>query len=50
MYICSIVRRLLKHDKGLANVQKSDGFTALHLAILNKHHEIARLLIEQVNF
>lgn len=32
----------------LVNEKKDDGYTALHLASLNNHSEVAELLVEQV--
>jgi len=32
------------------NVAKSDGFTTLHIAAINDHREIAKILLKQVNF
>ena len=33
----------------IANEKKDDGYTALHLASLNNHVEVAELLVKQVN-
>ena len=32
----------------IANEKKDDGYTALHLAALNNHVEVAELLVKQV--
>ena len=48
--LLSAVRALLtlQQQLRLINDKKDDGFTALHLAALNNHTEIAELLVKQV--
>lgn len=42
------VRRILARARQLVDAQKEDGFTALHLAALNNHWEVAQVLIREV--
>lgn len=44
------VERLLAKAGDVLNVAKSDGFTTLHIAAINDHREIAKMLLKQVNF
>lgn len=46
----SAIRALLASKPSLwtVNEKKEDGYTALHLASLNNHVEVAELLIQQV--
>lgn len=44
----SAVERILEKSPGIAHVTKSDGFTALHIAAINDHKEIASILILKV--
>jgi E3 ubiquitin-protein ligase mind-bomb len=42
-----ILKKLIEQQKlWLINERKDDGFTALHLACLNNHYEVAKLLID----
>uniref|UniRef100_A0A7N4NGK8 E3 ubiquitin-protein ligase MIB2 n=1 Tax=Sarcophilus harrisii TaxID=9305 RepID=A0A7N4NGK8_SARHA len=41
------VRRILVRARQLADTKKDDGFTALHLAALNNHREVAEILIKE---
>ena len=34
----------------MVNVKKKDGFAALHLAALNGHYDVCRVLLEAVSF
>lgn len=40
---------LLKKDQTLVDEQKDDGFTALHVAALNNHVNVMKILLEQVS-
>lgn len=42
------VRRILARARQLVDAKKEDGFTALHLAALNNHWEVAQTLIREV--
>lgn len=44
------VEKLLAKAGDILNVAKSDGFTTLHIAAINDHREIAKILLKQVNF
>lgn len=44
----SAVRRILARAWQLVDAKKEDGFTALHLAALNNHREVAQILIREV--
>jgi len=44
------VEKLLAKAEDVLNVRKSDRFTTLHIAAINDHREIAKILLEQVNF
>nr|XP_008539262.1 PREDICTED: E3 ubiquitin-protein ligase MIB2 [Equus przewalskii] len=41
------VRRILARARQLVDAKKEDGFTALHLAALNNHREVAQILIRE---
>lgn len=43
------MEKLLAKAGDILNVAKSDGFTTLHIAAINDHREIAKLLLLQVN-
>lgn len=43
------VRRILARARQLVDTKKDDGFTALHLAALNNHREVAEILIKEVS-
>lgn len=47
---CSAMRILLTKlpRPWIVNEKKDDGYTALHLAALNNHVEVAELLVKQV--
>lgn len=46
-----ILNRLVKQDKiWLVDEKKEDGFSALHLACLNNYFDIAKCLIERINY
>ncbi|XP_041377260.1 E3 ubiquitin-protein ligase MIB2-like [Gigantopelta aegis] len=42
-----IVEKILQRNKSIIDSKKEDGFTALHLAAINDHTDIARVLIKQ---
>lgn len=44
------MEKLLAKAGDILNVAKSDGFTTLHIAAINDHREIAKILLKQVNF
>ena len=48
--VCSAMRILLTKlpRPWIVNEKKDDGYTALHLAALNNHVEVAELLVKQV--
>ena len=48
LFDVSAVEQIVKHAKYLVNDQKSDGFTALHIACINDHREAADVLISKV--
>lgn len=41
---------ILQKDNSLLNKEKSDGYTALHLAACMDHHAVAQYLLDQVGF
>ena len=43
------VEKLLAKAGDILNVAKSDGFTTLHIAAVNDHREIAKILLKQVD-
>ena len=43
------VEKLLVKAGDILNVANGDGFTTLHIAAINDHREIAKLLLKQVN-
>ena len=43
------MEKLLAKAGDVLNVAKSDGFTTLHIAAINDHREIAKILLKQVN-
>lgn len=49
--LCShrAVRKILLRARQLVDAKKEDGFTALHLAALNNHQEVAQILIQEVS-
>jgi len=51
LVVCSAVRILLSKlpRPWLVDEKKDDGYTALHLAALNNHIEVAELLVHQVH-
>ena len=42
------MEKLLAKAGDILNVAKSDGFTTLHIAAINDHREIAKILLKQV--
>ena len=51
VFLCSAMRILLAKlpRPWIVNEKKDDGYTALHLAALNNHVEVAELLVKQVS-
>ena len=45
---CSAVQKIIDKHPGLIEIPKEDGFTALHLAAINNHLDIARCLLSSV--
>ena len=45
---CSAVQKIADKYPGLIEIPKEDGFTALHLAAINNHLDIARCLLSSV--
>lgn len=43
------IKKILARARQLVDAKKDDGFTALHLAALNNHKEVAEILIKEVN-
>ena len=43
------MEKLLAKAGDILDVAKSDGFTTLHIAAVNDHREIAKILLKQVN-
>lgn len=43
------MEKLLAKAGDILNVARSDGFTTLHIAAINDHREIAKILLQQVN-
>ena len=44
----SAIERILKAAPHMVNIQKNDGLSAIHLAVINNHAEIVLTLIKQV--
>lgn len=44
----SAIKKILARARQLVDAKKEDGFTALHLAALNNHKEVAEILIKEV--
>ena len=49
-FICSAVERIFAKTGNSLNVVKDDGFTTLHIAAINDHREIAKILLKNVFF
>ena len=47
-FICSVVERIFAKTGNSLNVVKDDGFTTLHIAAINDHREIAKILLKKV--
>ena len=47
-FICSAVERIFAKTGNSLNVVKDDGFTTLHIAAINDHREIAKILFKKV--
>lgn len=45
----SATERILARARQLVDVKKDDGFSALHLAALNNHWEVAQTLLKEVS-
>ncbi len=45
----SAAKRILQKSRALANAKKADGFTALHIAAVNDHYEVIKVLIDDVS-
>lgn len=41
--------KILARARQLVDVKKEDGFSALHLAALNNHRDVAEILIKEVS-
>lgn len=41
--------KILARARQLVDVKKDDGFSALHLAALNNHRDVAEILIKEVS-
>lgn len=44
----SAVERLIEKEPSLVHAKKSDGYTALHIAVINDHQDSANILILKV--
>lgn len=44
-----ITELIIKKDKSLVDEQKEDGFTALHVAAINNHTDVMKILFEKGN-
>lgn len=42
--------KILARARQLVDVKKEDGFSALHLAALNNHRDVAEILIKEVSW
>lgn len=42
--------KILARARQLADVKKEDGFSALHLASLNNHRDVAEILVKEVSW
>ena len=47
-FIRSAVERIFAKTGNSLNVVKDDGFTTLHIAAINDHREIAKILLKKV--
>ena len=47
-FICSAVERIFATTGNSLNVINNDGFTTLHIAAINNHLEIAKILLQKV--
>lgn len=45
---CRATEMILARARQLADVKKEDGFSALHLAALNNHRDVAEILLKEV--
>lgn len=43
------MEKILARARQLVDVKKDDGFSALHLAALNNHRDVAEILIKEVS-
>lgn len=41
--------KILARARQLVDVKKEDGFSALHLAALNNHRDVAEILVKEVS-
>ena len=48
LFIHSAVERVFAKTGNSLNVVKNDGFTTLHIAAINDHREIAKILLKKV--
>lgn len=46
---CRATEKILARARQLVDVKKEDGFSALHLAALNNHRDVAEILIKEVS-
>lgn len=42
--------KILARARQLVDVKKEDGFSALHLAALNNHRDVAEILVKEVSW
>lgn len=48
LHVCRGMEEFLKYSPRLINTKKDDGFTALHVAVINGHADIVSLLASHV--
>lgn len=49
LLVCRATEKILARARQLVDVKKDDGFSALHLAALNNHRDVAEVLVKEVS-